>query len=75
MNWVFIVVAFLPQGVVVDKVMLDSQNQCVAYATGYLNGERFDKAQFRVAECIDATSGQIIKIDRNGPVKTKKVLL
>ena len=67
MNWVFILIAFTPQGAVVERVGLDSPGQCVAYAKGYTGRPEMREAHIQLAQCVGLRSGAVIPVTAAKP--------
>lgn len=62
MTWVFILIAFTATGATVERVLLDSPQQCVAYGSGYMSRPELRAAQVQVSQCIGLRSGTVIEV-------------
>ena len=62
MTWVFVLIAFTTSGATVERVLLDSPAQCMAYGQGYLSRPEMHATQVHVSQCIGLRSGVVIEV-------------
>lgn len=62
MSWVFVLIAFTAGSAAVERVLLDSPAQCMAYGQGYLSRPEMHAAQVQVSQCIGLRSGVVIEV-------------
>ena len=62
MSWVFVLIAFTAGGTTVERVLLDSPAQCMAYGQGYLSRPEMHAARVQVSQCIGLRSGVAIDV-------------
>lgn len=62
MTWVFVLIAFTTSGATVERVLLDSPAQCMAYGQGYLSRPEMHATQVQVSQCIGLRSGVVIEV-------------
>ena len=67
MNWGFILIAFTTHGATVERVLLDSPEQCVAYAKGYMGRQEMQGAYVQVAQCVGLRNSVVVPLK---PVST-----
>lgn len=68
MSWVFVLIAFTTSGATVERVLLDSPAQCMAYGQGYLSRPEMHAARVQVAQCVGLRSGEVVHL-RNPATK------
>lgn len=62
MTWAFILIALTANGATVERVLLDSPQQCIAYASGYMSRPELRTARVQVSQCIGLRSGAVIDV-------------
>lgn len=66
MTWAFVLIAFTTSGYIVERVLLDSPAQCVAYGQGYLSRPEMRAANVKAAQCVNLRSGEVVPVRNQG---------